>query len=71
MICLDDLVDAIQWRNQEISANDIPFWNDCPIHNSGSKLCHILLGSLLDSPLWTINIHDSEKIITNKVCQKY
>jgi hypothetical protein len=72
MICLDDLIDAIQWSNQEISANDTPLWNDCPIHNSGSKGSHIPLCPLSYSPLWTVSRHDSTKeIITNKVCQKY
>jgi hypothetical protein len=61
MICLDDLIDAIQWSNQEISVNDIPLWNDCPVHNSGSKRSHILLYPLSDSPLWTVNRHDSAK----------
>jgi len=51
MICLDELINAIQWSNQEISANDIPFWNDCHVQNSISKSCHILLGSLSDSLL--------------------
>jgi hypothetical protein len=71
MTCLDDLIDAIQWSNQVISANDIPFWNDCPVHDSGSKGSHILLCPLSYSPLWTVSRHDSAKIITNKVCQKY
>jgi hypothetical protein len=71
MICLDDLINAIQWSNQEINANDIPFWNDYPVHNSSSKSCHILLGSLSDYSLWTVSRHNSAKIITNKVCQKY
>jgi hypothetical protein len=71
MICLDDLIDAIQWSNQEINANDIPLWNDCPIHNSGYKGSHILLCPLSDSPLWTVGRYDFAKIITNKVYQKY
>jgi hypothetical protein len=70
VIGLDDLIDAIQWSNHKISTNNIPLWNDCPIHNSGSKGCDILLCPLSDSTLWTVNRHDSAKI-TNKVCQKY
>jgi hypothetical protein len=70
VIGLDDLIDTIQWSNHKINTNDIPLKSDCPVHNSGSKGCPMLLWSLSDSTLWTVSNHDSAKI-TNKVCQEY
>jgi len=70
VIGLDDLMNTIQWSNHNISTNEIPLWNDCPVHNSGSKGCNIFFCPLTNTALWTASRHDSAKI-TNKICQQY
>jgi hypothetical protein len=58
VIGLDHLMDTIQWRNHNICSNNIPIWNDRPIHNLGFRSYHIFLCPLSDSALWTASRHD-------------
>jgi hypothetical protein len=51
VIGLDNLTDNVQGSYQNISSNNIPFWNDWHVHYFGSGSYHIFLCPLSDSVL--------------------
>jgi hypothetical protein len=72
---LDNLMDIIQGSDHNINSNNIPLWNDRPIHYLGSGSCHVFLSPLTNSELWNASRHgyannnqqDMPKIFSKKL----
>jgi hypothetical protein len=57
VIGMDNLMDIIQGVDHNISSNNIPLWNDWPLHYLGSRSYHIFLCPLTNFALWTASRH--------------
>jgi hypothetical protein len=59
MVSLDSLIDAIQRRYHDVSADHIPLSDDVAVHDFGLKCASLFLCPLADSALGTDCRHDS------------
>jgi hypothetical protein len=61
MVCLDSLINVIQWRHHDVGTDHVPLSEDIAVHDFGLESTMLFLCPLADPTLGADGRHDSAK----------